>query len=285
MPLLLLATLLFQAQGLQRIEKACPYVLVTTTGERIGTLDRPNHDGKPVRFRHCPTGTLSVYAARDVDWEETERANSAGAQATPSAVHMLDSMAPTPTPTKATVSGYAKSTPLLDAESAVKKNQAYSGKMKVGDREYVMDGSSGFFGQDSVARYLAIGKFIADTSGCPRTRAQAYGVVKNVSTLKLRSLRALVAVGSLSSGEVGAQIQSMNPSDLMPGEQAEIYLWLSCDFRSRPSSTPAPSYAGESFVVFLPDVAGRAEALEKPDESSSGVVHIPVVTPTPRRGQ
>jgi len=281
---LLLAALLFQAQGLQRIEKACPYVLVTSAGERIGTLDRPNHDGKPVRFRHCPTGTLSVYAARDVDWEETERANSAGPKATPSAVHMLDTMPPTPTPTKATVSGYAKIGPGLDAEGAVKRNQ-YSGKMKVGDREYVMDGSTGFFGQDSVARYLAIGKFIANTSGCPQTRAQAYGVVKNISTLKLRSLRALVVVGSLSSGEVGGQVQSMNPSDLMPGEQAEIYLWLSCDFRSRPSSAPVPSYVEEAFAVFLPDVAGRAESLEKPDESSSGVVRIPVATPTPRRGQ
>jgi hypothetical protein len=261
---LLLTALLFQAQSLQRIEKACPYVLVTRSGERIGSMDRPNHDGKPVKFRLCANTTLTLYPAGDVDWDETARANSVGAQPTPSA---SDAAGPGLTPTKATVSGYAKSTPLLDAESAVRKNQ-YAGKMKVGDREYVMDGSTGFFGQDSVTRYLAIGKFVADTAGCPQSLAQAYGIVRNVSTLRLRSLRALVVVGSGRAGEVDGQVQSMSPSELMPGEQAEITLWLPCEFASRSSN------AAETFAVLLSDVAGRTESFEKP---------APAVTPTPRR--
>ncbi len=270
MPAFLAAVLLFQVQvqDLRQPATPCPFVLVTTAGERVGTQDRPKNDGKPVKFHACPQGTLTMFAARDVDWPATETANSEGPKATP-----------TPNvpqaPTRASLQGYAKQTSLRDAEAAVKQNQTLSGKMKIGDREISLDDSAPFFGDQSVARYLRLSTFLADTSGCPGTRARAYGSVKNISRMNLRGLKALVLIGSLRSGDYNGQVQTMDPSDLVPGEEAEIFLWLSCDWALRAKS----AYRGgrDNVLVVLGDVAGHADEVARPDGSS------PFETPAPAK--
>lgn len=264
----LTAVLLFQVQDLRQVGNPCPFVLVTVSGERVGTLDRPNHDGKPVKFRLCSNRQLTMFSATDVDWASTEAANARDPSSAAAS-------AASPAPTKPSLSGFAKQTKLRDADEAVKQNQTLSGKMKMGGREISLDESAPFFGKESVAAYVRLGTFVADTSGCPLSRARAYGTVKNVSRFKLRNLRALVVIGSLRSGSANGQVQTMDPSDLVPGEESEIFLWLSCDWAGK--STPYYQARNDAVIVALPDVAGRIEEVAKPDGTS------PFEAPTPSK--
>ena len=251
----LLAALLFQVQDLRSTDRPCPFVVVTTAGEAVGSLDRPNHDGKPVKFRYCTNGTLTVLPARDLDWAATEKANS---QRTPTPAPVL---APTPTPQ--ILSGIAKAMSVRDAEGLVKQNEG-SGKLRTASGKEIAVEGRNFFGEDSVAGFLELGTFLADTSTCPVSRAVAYGVVRNISRKKLRNLRAYVMIGSLRTGQNTGQIQTMDPSNLMPGEEAKIFLYLSCDFATRGGY----SYRGDnSIVVIIPDISGKAEELEKPSDA------------------
>lgn len=278
MSALLAAALLFQVQDLRPAQRPCPYVLVTASGERVGSLDRPNHDGKPVKFRLCANGTLTVTGAQDVDWPATEKANASGPAPTP-----VSALAPQPT--RQSLSGLAKQSSLRDADAAVKQNQTFSGKMKIGGREVSLDDTAPFFGKESVAQYLKLSRFLADTTGCPGTRARAYGTVKNISRLKLRGLKALVVIGSLKTGDTNGQVQSMDPSDLVPGEESEIFLWLSCDWAQK--ATSATRMRDENVLVLLADVAGHTEEVARPDGTSpfetpaSVKPTAPARTPTP----
>ena len=186
-----------------------------------------------------------------------------------------------PTPTKPSLSGFAKQTKLRDADEAVKQNQTLSGKMKMGGREVSLDESAPFFGKESVAAYVRLGTFVADTSGCPLSRARAYGTVKNISRFKLRNLRALVVIGSLRSGSANGQVQTMDPSDLVPGEESEIFLWLSCDWAGR--STGSYQVRNDTVVVALPDVAGRTEEVAKPDGTNPFEAPSPSKSPSTAR--
>ncbi len=217
---LVLSGVLLQVQALKSSEKVCPHVLVTTAGEHIGSLDLPRRDGKPVKFRTCVNGTLTMLPSSDVDWGATERENASRPTPMPSGL--------APQPTRQSLSGLAKQTSLRDVDAVVKQNQL-SGKIKLGSREVSLDDSAPFFGKESVAQYIRLSTFFADTTGCPGARARAYGSVKNISRMKLRGLKALVVIGSLRSGDFNGQVQSMDPSDLVPGEESEIMLWLSCD--------------------------------------------------------
>ena len=257
MSALLVAVLLLEVQDLRQASKPCPYIVVTVGGARIGSLDPPNHDGKPVKFRDCGNKALTLVPASEVDWDATAKANAPDGR--PAAT-------PTPlrAPTRSSLSSFAKENALRDADEAVARNQTLSGKLKVGGREISLDRSAPFFGSESVAQHLQLGTFVADTSGCPDSRARAYGTVKNVSRMKLRGLKALVVIGSLRTGDLNGQVQSMDPSDLVPGEEAEIYMWLSCDWASRAGA--GTSRAG--IIVLLPDVAGRTEEVARPDGSN-----------------
>jgi hypothetical protein len=272
MSVLFAAALLFQVQDLRPAAKACPFFVVTTSGERFGTLDPPNHDGKPVKFRLCTTGTLTVFASHDVDWAATEKANVAG-----------NAPAPTPglapAPTRASLSGIAKQTSLRDADAAVKQNQL-SGKMKIAGREVSLDDSAPFFGKESVAQHLKLSTFYADAAGCPSQRARAYGSVKNISRMKLRGLKALVLIGSIRSGDYNGQVQTMDPSDLVPGEESEIFLWLSCDWAGKASTFRTRN---DAVLVMIADVAGRTEEVAKPDGSNPFETPAPAKTAAPPR--
>jgi hypothetical protein len=102
-----LSGVLFQVQALKSHEKGCPYVLVTTTGERIGTLDLPKHDGKPVKFRMCVNGTLTMFSSANVNWGATEKANASGPAPTPASGLAA-------TPVRASLSGFAGQAKLRD---------------------------------------------------------------------------------------------------------------------------------------------------------------------------
>lgn len=263
---------LLQIQAMKSNEQACPYILVTTAGERIGTLDLPKRDGKPVKFRMCVNGTLTMFPSADVDWGATEKANATGPAPTPAS-------GLAPQKTRQSLSGLAKQTTLRDADAAVKQNQTLSGKMKIGGREVSLDDSAPFFGKESVAQYLKLSTFLADTTGCPGARARVYGSVKNVSRVKLRGLKALVVIGSLRSGDHNGQVQSMDPSDLVPGEESEIFLWLSCDWALKAS--PMYRMRNENVVVVLADVAGRTEEVTRPDGTSPFETPAPAKTAAP----
>jgi hypothetical protein len=267
-----LAGVLCQVQALKSNEQPCPYFIVTNSGERVGTLDLPKRDGKPVKFRICVTGTLTIFRDADVDWGATQKANASGPAPTPGLVP--------PTP-RQSLSGLAKETLVRDGEAAVKQNQTLFGKMKIGDREVSLDASEPFFGKESIARHLQLSAFVADATGCPGTRARVYGSVRNNSRVKLRGLKALIVIGSLNSGEHNGQVQSMDPSDLMPGEEAEIFLWLSCDWVR--IATTTKGLRDENVLVVLADVAGRAEAFSRPDGTNPFEAPAPTRTAAPTR--
>jgi hypothetical protein len=102
-----LSGILLQIQAMKSHEKACPYVLVTTAGERIGTMDLPKHDGKPLKFRMCTNGTLTMFPSADVNWGATEKANASGPAPTPAS-------GLAPTPVHPSLSGFAGQAKLRD---------------------------------------------------------------------------------------------------------------------------------------------------------------------------
>lgn len=108
---LVLSGVLLQVQALKSNEKVCPYVLVTTAGERIGSLDLPKRDGKPVKFRMCVNGTLTIFPSADVDWGATQKAN-AGARSPAPASGLA------PQPTRQSLSGFAGRAKLRDPNSS-----------------------------------------------------------------------------------------------------------------------------------------------------------------------
>ena len=150
--------------------------------------------------------------------------------------------------------------------------------MKLGGREVSLDDSVPFFGKESVAQHLKLSTFYADATGCPSQRARAYGSVKNISRMKLRGLKALVLIGSIRSGDYNGQVQTMDPSDLVPGEESEIFLWLSCDWAGQASTFRTKN---DAVLVMIADVAGRTEEVSKPDGSNPFETPAPTKTAAP----
>ena len=54
----------------------------------------------------------------------------------------------------------------------------------------------------------------------------------------------------------------MDPSDLVPGEESEILLWLSCDWAREVLGVP---HAERDVLVVIADVSGRTEEVARPD--------------------
>jgi len=112
---LVLSGVLLQVQALKSNERACPYVLVTTAGERLGILDLPKHDGKPAKFRMCVNGTLTMFPSADVDWAATEKMNASGPAPAPGS-------GLAPQPTRPSLSGFAGRAKLRDPVEVAKPN-------------------------------------------------------------------------------------------------------------------------------------------------------------------
>ncbi|MBK9089497.1 MAG: hypothetical protein IPL90_10790 [Holophagales bacterium] len=58
-------------------------------------------------------------------------------------------------------------------------------------------------------------------------------------------------------------MESFDPPNLAPGEEAQIFLYVSCD-----SAVLASAKAYQSYAAVLRDVSGTAEELQKPGQES-----------------
>ena len=233
---------------------AAPYTIVTTDGQRVSVLDLPRNTGKVTKFRLHPDGRLSSFPSVRIDWKATEAANAPPAEA-----------AATPVPSS------VRSAPRVSAlagKLSVDESRANAGgdtmKLKSG-KAADMNANGPYFGEKSVAQYLSIGELYFSSEGCPLQRAVFTGTVANSSKKKLRDLRALVLLFDQSTNRTIERMESVHPSNLGPGDEARIFLYLSCD----------DAHIGSTYLALLRDVSGTAEDLARPGREN------PFAQPTP----
>lgn len=232
-----------------------PYVIVTSDGQRVGVLDLPRNTDKVTKFRMHPDGRLSSFPSARIDWKATDAANSA--PAAPATVQ------PTATPAGAAprLSALAGT---LDVNGERGNTAGDTMKLKSGKAADMYD-TGPFFGEKSVLEYLGIGSLVFSAAGCPAERAVFAGSVTNKSKKKLRDLKGLVLLAERGTNRTIERMESFDPSNLAPGEEAQIFLYVSCD-----------SAASRNFVALLRDVSGTAEDLEKPGRENP---FAPTATP------
>jgi len=224
------------------LEAAAPFTIVTKDGQRVEVLDPPRNTGKSTTFRMYPEGRLASFPSARIDWKATEAANAA--PAAPSAT-------PVPTPP-----GAGPRLSALAREMTIDEGRANSSgdtmKLKSGKAADMYE-TGPYFGEKSVAKHLTAGSLAFSAAGCPSQRAVFAGTVTNTSRKKLRHLKALVALADVSSGTKTERIESLDPPNLAPGEDASILLYVSCDYAN----------ASSRFAAVLRDISGTAEDLEK----------------------
>lgn len=219
------------------------YTIVTLDGQRLSVVELPKNTGKMTTFRTYPEGRLASLPSARIDWKATDAANVAPAPpGTPR---------PTPTPPGQgpRLSALAKD---LGVDGARANTAGDVMKLKSG-KAANMDETRPFFGEKSVLDHLAIGTLVFSASGCPLQRAVFAGSVTNKSRKKLRDLRGLVLLGERFTNRSTERIESFDPPNLAPGEEAQIFVYVSCD-----------SAKTNSFVAILRDVSGTAQDVEKP---------------------
>lgn len=230
------------------------YVIVTTDGQRLEVIDPPSSEGKTTRFRLAPAGTLSSLPTARIDWKATEAANAqpAAPAATPTAppdrVRRLQSIA-----------GKLS----IDESRA----NASGDTMKVAGNPTDMAADRWYFGEKSVAQYLEAGELYLFSGGCPLQRAYFAGTIRNASPKKISGLRALVVLRHRYTGQTVERIESTDPPNLMPGEEAKVLVVMSCDS----AAVSMGQWAG-----YLRDVSGNAEELARPGKEN------PFARPTPK---
>lgn len=247
-----------------RLEAASPpFVIVTSDGQRIGVLDVPRNTDKMTKFRIYPDGSLSSFPSARIDWKATDAANAAPASPAKAP--------PPPTPVGAgpRLSALAST---LDIDGARGNTSGDTMKLKSG-KAVDMNDQGPFFGEKSVMDYLGIGALAFSAAGCPVERAVFAGSVTNRSKKKLRDLRALVLLAERGSNRTVERMESLDPPNLAPGEEAQLFLYVSCD-----SAGSGSSAAYQSYVALLRDVSGTVEELEKPGKESP-------FAPTPAPGR
>ncbi len=230
-----------------------PYVIVTTDGQRLDVLDIPRNTDKTTRFRMYPDGRLSSYPSSRIDWKATDAANAA-----PSAPA---ASTPPPTPVGAGP-GLSALAGTLDVDGGRGNTAGDTMKLKSG-KEADMNDRGPFFGEKSVMDYLGIGALVFSTAGCPVERAVFAGSVTNKSKKKLRDLRGLVLLVERGTNRTVERMESFDPPNLAPGEEAQIFLYVSCD-----SAVQMSAKAYQSYAAVLRDVSGIAEELQKPGKES-----------------
>lgn len=241
---------------------AAPFVIVTTDGQRLGVMDAPRNTDKMTKFRMHPDGRLSSFPSARIDWKATDAANAA--PATPVAA------TPPPTPVGAgpRLSALAGT---LDVDGGRGNTAGDTMKLKSG-KAADMNNQGPFFGEKSVMDHLGIGALVFSAAGCPVERAVFAGSVTNKSKRKLRNLRGLVLLAETGTKRTVERMESFDPPNLAPGEEAQIFLYVSCDSAGIKG---APAY--NNYVAVLRDVSGTAEDLEKPSKENP-------FAPTPRPG-
>ena len=234
-----------------------PFVIVTADGQQVGVLDIPRNTGKVTKFRVHPDGRLSSFPSARIDWKATDAANTALAAPT--------TVPPSPTPVGAgpRLSALAGT---LDIDGGRGNTAGDTMKLKSG-KAANMNTQAPFFGDKSVMDYLGFGALVFSAAGCPTERAVFAGSVTNRSTKKLRDLRGLVLLAERGTNRTVERMESFDPPNLAPGEEAQIFLYVSCD-----------SAGSSSFIALLRDVSGTAEELEKPGRENPFAP-----TPTPGR--
>lgn len=240
-----------------------PYVIVTADGQRIGVLDVPRNTDKMTKFRIYPDGSLSSFPSARIDWKATDAANAAPAAP--------ETVRPSPTPVGAgpRLSALAGT---LDVDAARGNTGGDTMKLKSGKAANMND-QGPFFGEKSVMDYLGFGALAFSAAGCPVERAVFAGSVTNRSKKKLRDLRGLVLLGDRSTGRTVERMESFDPPNIAPGEEAQLFLYVSCD-----SANSRNGAAYQDYVAILRDVSGTVEELEKPGKESPFAP-----TPAPRR--
>jgi hypothetical protein len=256
------------AHTLRAGEPECPFTVVTTAGDRIGSLDPVRNSGKRVTFRACLTRTLVAFAASEIDWPATEQANLTPVTPTPA---LPAAKAPTPS-----LSGLAAGRKLLEPEKleAIQQGQ---GKMTVGGKTFEINSDGPYFGKESVAVYLAINDIIADVSNCPGSRARVLAEVVNLSKLKLRGMKGALLIGNKSTREKLERIESMDPADILPAETSLMQVFIPCGWLEAKSGYSQSSWRREDLFIVLRDVSGKAEPLLKPDPSKAAGIPTPKV--------
>ena len=103
-----------------------------------------------------------------------------------------------------------------------------------------------FFGKRSVLALLRASEVRSDLSGCPKRPVKVSCFVQNVSKTLIYGLKARLLVEDPYLGKTVEKIQPLNPPDLLPGDQAEVTLFQTCDW----------GRAGGKFTFALNDVSG-----------------------------
>lgn len=235
------------------------FVILTTDGQRLDVLDLPRNTDKMTKFRTYQDGRLSSLPSARIDWKATDAANAELANPVP------PTATPTPPGRRPRLSGIAGT---LDVDGSRGNTAGDTMKLKSG-KAVNMNDQGPFFGEKSVLDYLGIGAFAFSAAGCPYERAVVAGSIVNRSKKKLRDLRGLVVLLERGTNRTFERMESFDPPNLAPGEEAEIFLYISCD-----------SARSSSFVGILRDISGTAEELEKPGKENP---FAPTPTPTPGR--
>lgn len=239
-----------------------PYVIVTTDGQRLSVMEAPRNTDKVTKFRMHPDGRLSSFPTARIDWKATDAANAA--LATP--------VAPTPPPTPVGARSRLRALAgTLDVDGGRGNTAGDTMSLKSG-KAADMNTQGPYFGEKSVMDRLGIGALVFSAAGCPAERAVFAGSVTNKSKQKLRDLRGLVLLGETGTRRTIERVVSFDPPNLAPGDEAQIFLYVSCDSVGIKGSTDYDTY-----VAVLRDVSGTAEELEKPGKENP-------FAPTPRPG-
>lgn len=259
----LLLILFVCAAGFANLEAAeAPWVIVTADGQQIGVLDIPRNTSKVTKFRTYD-GRLSSLPSARIDWKATDAANAA------LAAPAIAPPTPTPVGAKPRLSSLAGT---LDVDGGRGNTDGDTMKLRSG-KTINMSEQGPFFGEKSVMSHLRIGALVFSAAGCPVERAVFAGIVTNRSNKKLRDLRGLVLLAETGTKRTVERMESFDPPNLAPGDEAQIFLYVSCDAAFQKNAT-----AYQNYTAFLRDVSGKVEELEKPGKENP-------FAPTPATGR
>jgi hypothetical protein len=102
-----------------------------------------------------------------------------------------------------------------------------------------------YFGKRSVLALLSATGVVADLGGCPDRLVKVSCTLRNTSQRALRGLKARLVYEDPYLGKTAETFRSLSPSDLLPGQQAEVSLYQKCDW----------GRAGGKYTFILDDVS------------------------------
>ncbi len=267
--ILTLAALLLLLGALPAPAADNPYIVVTTTGERLKVVEKPAVQGKLATLLLFPDGARATLAVAKIDWAATERAN-AGPTPTPALTSWEKEMVKGNTGVK-TLNKVAEGKKVDDEKAAARSGDYGKIKTSSGDSYAVATDGAGLAG-NSVLKYAQLVSLTVDASACPFGSGAAVATFRNISALGLKSLKAifLVARGpGGTSNRNATSVVSVSVPDLSPGAERTIRIYVDCS---------ALQAAGMDAVLFE-DLTGSAE--QAYPYASGDVKPWPAGVPTP----